>query len=257
MQINEVLISEQDVNSTDGTTSSHQILKPEPTKSGSKVVGQIGSNYLAPSGGTYSNKPSVTQGSSSYHVTSSAESQPPPPPGGQSTYPSLSQPTGSTSSQITTHPPNQLSLSQGHTYYIHSNSRGEVLPPGATYGGRQNISYENVPMVYDNLQANTRHAHMPHTHSSQGPPPSKYGGGPQQGQHQQYPRERSHDPHNMVTSHGRAHEYPVTRPSSYGVGMMGSRRKPINPASISVAHDAAASGDIATLVRERGREQSY
>ena len=50
------------------------------------------------------------------------------------------------------------------------------------------------------------------------------------------------DPHVMPPPHMRGLP-------SYGVGA-GSRRKPINPASVSVAHDAAASGDIATLVSQ-------
>ena len=141
--------------------------------------------------------------------------------------------------------------------YGGSGPRGDMPggAPGANYSGsgynRQKLSYENVPMVYETLQ------HVPHPHQSQNTTSPKYGGVAQQNQHQQQqqpgfrgdPRERSHDPRDLLPAHTGAPDYSVMHPSSYPPGA-GSRRKPIAPGSIAVAHDAAGSGDIATLVSQ-------
>ena len=239
--------------------STHQILKPEPTKSGSsgtKTMGVAGSYPAPPTSGSYGSK------------------QPHPHPGGYHPsmqgseghqYPhtmSLSQPMPGAGVMPT--PP--MSLSQGPAYYHHPHapptSRGDSAPSaapptgphyaggGAPYGGtRQKLAYENVPIVYETLQSNARHAHMPHP---QPPPPSGYGGAKPGSYNPHLPpgHNPAHKPHS-----GPPHEYPLMRPYNMGAG---PRWKPVNPASINVAHDAAASGDIATLVRGgRGERELY
>ena len=126
------------------------------------------------------------------------------------------------------------------------------------------MAYENVPLVYD---ANPRHPHVAHPHPAQH---GKYGGVAGQGGaaapgqstvgYKQAgsggvdPRERSHEMRDNRSHDGRSgggamdYQPPMTRPPAYSMGA-GPRLKAISPASISVAYDAASSGDIATLVR--------
>lgn len=265
-----------------GTTSAHQIVKPEATKSITTQPVGVAGNYPPPTAGTYAGNQAPPLG---YHPGLSSE---PSHQGGG--YPShavsLSQPVPAPVMSHGMNPlPGQMSLSQGGpgpAYYHHipsSRGEGSGAPPVPPYGPgytRQKMAYENVPMVYETLQSNSRHSHLPHPHGTQGPhphpapppvpPQAKYGGGAQQGQHQQPgynarersrdghmikshsmdARERSHDAH-MIKSHSLDYPAPMMRPSGYNVNPV-LRRKPIKPASVSVAHDAAASGDIATLV---------
>lgn len=246
-QINDPSEKEGGGDQTDGT-SPHQIVKPEPTKSNTKTVG-VSANYQAPPTATYQAHQQAPP--PNYHPSLQEQAHQPPYPHTGSLSQPISGP-GMTPMNPT------LSLSQGPTYYHHPHpptgrGAGDATsgppPPGPHYTGaggyagtRQKFGYENVT-----LQSNTRHPHLPHPHASQAPPPSNYVGMPQQGKHQQQqpgsynPRDRSHDPHMM-----KAQEYPLMRPYT------GARWKSLNPAVITVAHDAAASGDIATLVSEGG-----
>ena len=230
--------------STSTNTTPHHIHKPEPTKS--TTVGVAGSY---PTAGMYANKQTTPQAPPpGYHPSEQAH------PSYQHTA-SLSQPMPAPGPQMTSHtnpPTSQISLSQGPYYqHHHPNSRGDSAapPPAPPYGnsgpappygggyGRKKIAYENVPMVYDSLQGR----HLPHPQHAG--PPGKYGGMAQQAPHQQPGGYNPRDGH-VMKPHP---EYtPMMRPP-YSMGA-GSRWKNINPASIAVAHDAAASGDIATLV---------
>ena len=234
----------------DGVAASahHHIHKPEPTKSTSSLPHpppQPPPPGVAPppaavgvaSGGGYP-PPHPPPGSYAAAAVTGKQATPPAPPPGYHSM-SLSQPQTAPppSNPPLGMPSGPMSLSQGAPTYYHGRENPPVGGPhyasGAGYPGRQK-AYENVPMVYDNLH----HAPMTHPLASQGP---KYGGGAQAPPPGGYSRP-SHDAH-MMKSHGGPHEYSVG--GRYGAG---SRWKPINPASISVAHDAAASGDIATLV---------
>ncbi len=272
--------------STDGATPT-QIVKPEPTKSAKPhpqqqhqkdftqsyppMAGTYSSSqgsHIAPPPLGYSNVPD--QSSSYAPPTSSAHqhhafslSQ----PGPSQTLPSQSSLSNS-----------QGSHSQGHTYYPAPHQNQVAMDVAGRDGGgagggaggskagsfssypRQKIVYENVPppISYD---GNPRHApHMPHPHPAQHNKYVNQGGvanqvpsaGFKQGVSVD-PRDRTHDkrdrPHDGRGGAGGPMDYPppsVPRPP-YSSGA-GPRRKPINPASISVSYDAAGSGDIATLV---------
>ena len=250
-QINEPSDKEGGVDQSDGST--HQILKPEPTMMGSKQMGVSGgvvSGLHHPPGGHGGQQQATPQAPPPvYHPSehqqhqqqqggyphSGSLSQPMPPP---ALSHGLNQPTG------------QMSLSQGPAYYHHHhpNSRvdGPAPPTAPPYGSgytRQKMAYENVPMVYESLQGSARHSHLPHPHPQAPLPPGKYGGMGQPG-----PPGQQQQPPPGATGYG---QRAMMRPGPYGMGA-GSRWKPINPASVSVAHDAAASGDIATLVRGGG-----
>ena len=170
------------------------------------------------------------------------------------------------------------STAQGsHTYYpTHQNVIGTARDGGGGGGPSQynsyvrpKMAYENVPLAYDNIQSSSRHVHMAHPHPAQHPkyvgvatqggvaplgqmPGYQQGGGgsvdPRDRSHDM--RDRSHDTHHHgITGGGGSMEYPQMARPPYNMGA-GPRRKTISPASLSVAHDAAANGDIATLVRE-------
>lgn len=278
---------------TDGATPTHQIVKPEPTKStklhpshqqdhthnyppmtglGNYATSQQPLHMAPPTG--YASMPeqppayAPPSSSSSSSSTTSTHQHPI----------SLSQPTPSQMMPSQPPPPAaQGSHSQSHTYYpTHQNVIGAVRDGGGGGGGtggqypaypRSKMAYENVPMVYDSVQSSSRHPHIAHPHP---PQHNKYGGvatqggvappgqtsGYQQGGGSGDPRDRSHDMRDR--SHDAHHhgggggpmEYPpMVRPPPYSMGA-GPRRKAISPGSLSVAHDAAASGDIATLVRK-------
>lgn len=247
----------------DTDSPSHQLVKPEPTKAGSKVVGPPQppqQPYLG--SGSYGNKQAPPSQGHAY------------PAGDQSLYHvSLSQPVVP-SQQILSHTPHTLptqppSLSQGDRpppYYTTTqqqqqqqhphpgNQGGEVggasagpAPYPGQYASRQKMSYENVPMVYENLKSKQqRHAPVvPHPHNT-----TKYGNmtSQQSGQQRNYnpARDRAHDPH-MITEYPPSVMHPAPPTTSYPA----ARRKQIKPANVGVAHTAAAAGDIATLVRSK------
>ena len=68
-------------------------------------------------------------------------------------------------------------------------------------------------------------------------------------------RDRSHDTHHHGVGGrvGGPMEYPPMARPPYSMGA-GTRRRTISPGCVSVAHDAAANGDIATLVRKQVQE---
>lgn len=234
----------------------HHIHKPEPK---TPPTGPTPPSMGVASGASYPPQQPQHQPPGGYagakQATPPQQQAPPPgyhPAASEGHYPhgpiSLSQPQ---TAPLPSNPPlgmpsGQMSLSQP---YYHNSRLQENPPPsgpphshygGGAYPGRQK-SYENVP-PYENVSL--RPQHLPHPMPpTQG---SKYGGGTQASGAGYNPRpgDRSHDGH-MMKGHGGPHEYSMGR---YGSGGAGARWKSINPASISVAHDAAASGDIATLV---------
>jgi len=235
------------------------------TNQSSSLVG--GGHQMGYASGGVSDLPYATPTSSAHQHHSLSLSQPAP----SQMIPSQQQPLSVT----------QVSHSQGLTYYptphqgvmpMEGGGRTDVTggTTGGSYPSYHRRPYENVPpMTYD---GNSRHTHMTHPHPNQHP---KYGGmgagqggmanaasagGYKQGGGVD-PRDRSHDVRERshdgrershdgrgVGGGGAPMEYPspMTRPP-YGPG---PRRKPISSASISVAYEAAGSGDIATLVRK-------
>lgn len=278
---------------TDSATPTHPIAKTESTNSTKPLPPhQQDHSYMSMSGpGNYpvNQQTSHMATPTSYSSPKQPQAYPPPPSSASSSFSShqhstnLSQP--GPSQMMSSQPlpsTSQGSHSQGHTHYpTHPNIIGPArdgVGPGGGGGGSPYNAYPRPKMSYENIAMASapRHSHLTHTHPSlPHPSQSKYGGiatqggvaplgptsGYQQGGGGVDPRERSHDirdrshdgHHHGISGGGGPMEYPPMARSPYSMGA-GPRRKTISPASVSVAHDAAASGDIATLVRKHTRQ---